>query len=130
MADAPVVVRASDAELRKLFNETYLLRVLAGNYQVRNFGPQTPFRNEPAADGRTPEPKGTISGLIEIIDPDTNLRIAIAHRLLRPDGSFGASGYPDPKMVVIDGVIHLQKRKEGRKTNLGIPSLFTSGNIS
>jgi hypothetical protein len=118
----------SDQELRRLFNEAYLVRTLNGQYRVRDFGPQTPSRNEPAQEDRAPEPKGTISGLVEIIDPDTNLRIAVAHRLLRPDGTLGASGYPDPKMVFIDGAIHLQKRKEGRKADdLRTPSLFTEG---
>jgi hypothetical protein len=76
-------------------------------------------------DTLTQEPEGTISGLIEIIDPATNRRLAIAHRLLRPDGSYGASGFPDPKMVIIDDVIYLQKRKEGRESSeLRTGSLF------
>jgi hypothetical protein len=84
------------------------------------------YQNPPPEDGRQPEPDGTITGLIAIIDPNTNRRVAVAHRLLRPDGSFGASGYPDPKMVLIGNVIYLQKRKEGRTPqDQRLPSLFT-----
>jgi hypothetical protein len=125
LPDAPSVVRASDSELRRLFNEAYLVRVLNGQLSVKNFGDQSLYQNPPA-DWREPEPIGTITGLIEIIDPSTNRRVAIAHRLLRPDGSFGASGFPDPKMVLIGNVIHVQKRKEGRTPqDQRLPSLFT-----
>ena len=124
------MARASNEELRKLFNPAYLRRVLDGQMILRNFGRQSLYQNQPQ-DGREPEPEGTITGLIEIIDPATNQRVAIAHRLLRPDGSFGASGFPDPKMVLIDNVIYLQKRKEGRTpTDQRLPSLFDADRSS
>lgn len=116
-------MRASEDELRKLFNPTYLARTLNGELTVRAFGPQPLYQNP--TDQSPREPEGTVAGLVEIIDPDTNRRVAIAHRLLRPDGSYGASGFPDPKMVMIDGVIYLQKRKEGRASGeLRTGSLF------
>lgn len=95
---------------------------------MRPFGPQSLYQNPPPQEGRTPEPPGTLSGLVEIVDPSNLERIAIAHRLLRPDGTLGASGLPDPKMVYAEGIIHLQKRKEGRSPqDLRTPSLFSDG---
>lgn len=120
------MARVSAEELRTRFNEAYLAKTLGGQFTVRNFGRQSLYQNHPAEDGYPQEPEGTITGLIEIIDPSTNQRLAVAHRLLRPDGSFGASGYPDPKMVIITGTIYLQKRKEGRSPqDQRLPSLFT-----
>ena len=122
----PPVLRTTSEELRRLFNEaSYLARTLSGQFVTRPYGRQSLYQNPPAEHGREPEPDGTITGLIEIIDPSTNQRIAIAHRLLRPDKTFGASGLPDPKMVFIAGIIYLQKRKEGRSPeDLRTPSLF------
>jgi hypothetical protein len=125
MADGLQVVRASVEELRRRFNETYLAGTLNGHFTVRDFGRQSSYQNPAVEDGRAPEPEGTITGLIEIIDPATNQRVAVAHRLLRPDNTFGASGYPDPKMVFIGGIIYIQKRREGRVQDLRTPSLFT-----
>jgi hypothetical protein len=122
------VKRAPVEKLRRLFNDAYLVRVLNGQLAVRNFGEQTLYQNPPGEDGRQREPEGTITGLIEIVEPATNARVAVAHRLLRPDGSFGASGFPDPKMVLIDDVIYLQERKQGRQSeDQRLPSLFTDG---
>ena len=128
---SPPVVRVPVEELKRLFNENYLARSLNGTFVLQNFGTQSVYQNPPDLRdlrGRDPEPEGTITGLVEIIDPTTNGRIAIAHRLLRPDGSLGASGLPDPKMVIVQGVIYLQKRKEGRQPeDQRLPSLFTDG---
>jgi len=126
----PPVIRTTDDELRRLFREAgYLARTLSGQFTMRPFGRQSLYQNPPPEDGREPEPLGTFTGLVEIVDPSSLERIAIAHRLLRPDGTLGASGLPDPKMVYADGIIHLQKRKEGRSPqDLRTPSLFNDGN--
>ena len=34
------------------------------------------------------------------------VKIATCHRYLRPDGSLGASGLPDPKQVFHDGILY------------------------
>lgn len=121
----PPVGRLPVPELRRVFNENYLARTLNNTFRTRPFGPQSLYQNPPDLEGRDPEPEGTVSGLMEIIDPRTNTRIAVAHRLLRPDGTYGASGLPDPKMVFFDGVIYLEARKEGRTPqDLRTPSLF------
>jgi hypothetical protein len=123
----PPVIRVSTEELRRLFNEaSYLARTLNGTFINQAFGAQSVYQNPPDLEGREPEPEGTLTGLIEIIDPSSQQRRAVAHRLLRPDRTFGASGLPDPKMVFIDGVIYIQKRKEGRHPqDLRTPSLFS-----
>lgn len=124
MADTPTIARASDAELRALFNEAYLGPTLSGQLIMRPFGPQAPHKNKP--DDLRKEPEGTITGLVAIVDPTTNQRVAVAHRLLRPDQTLGGSGKPDPKMVFRDGTVYLQKRKEGRQSDdLRTPSLFS-----
>jgi hypothetical protein len=122
----PPVGRLSVPELRRLFNEHYLARTLNGTFNTQPFGAQSVYQNPPdVVDGRQREPEGTITGLIEIIDPLTNGRVAVAHRLQRPDGTYGASGLPDPKMVFWEGVIYLEQRKEGRSPqDLKTPSLF------
>lgn len=35
------------------------------------------------------------------------MELARAHRYLRPDGSLGASGRPDPKLVFKDGALYI-----------------------
>jgi hypothetical protein len=36
----------------------------------------------------------------------TGGRVALVHQYLRPDGTVGASGRPDPKALVVDGVLY------------------------
>lgn len=52
------------------------------------------------------------------IDVQTNELVAITHRYVRRDGTIGASGMPDPKLLVKGGIeYHLvQKRKKGKLT--------------
>lgn len=44
-------------------------------------------------------PLGTLSQLVEYYDGDVS--IALAHRYLKPDGTLGASGKPDPKRLTV-----------------------------
>ena len=109
----PPVIRCLEAELRERFNGArYWDRTLAGEFVSRPFGRQSVYQNPEGSEH--PEPEGTLSGLISIIDPTTDHEMARAHRLLRPDGTIGASGLPDPKIVWIDGVLYLQMRKRDR----------------
>ncbi len=70
-----------------------------GRYKaaVRRSGHPSP----PAAG----EPFCTRSQILELYDTATGARVALVHRYLRPDVTLGASGRPDPKAVVIDGVL-------------------------
>jgi hypothetical protein len=54
------------------------------------------------------QPPGTLSQLVEYwTTKDGKLvKLATCHRYLRPDGTLGASGLPDPKQVFHDGVLY------------------------
>jgi hypothetical protein len=94
----PQIVRVSEIELRKLFNENYLEGIQAGRIKAVVTGdrhPALPLANEPFC---------THSQEITYIDPSSNDEIARAHQYLRPDGKIGLSGLPDPKRVLLDGV--------------------------
>jgi len=94
------VQRIDPAELRRLFEEgAYLDRAAAGELltRVRRSG-----HPSPASSG---QPHCTKSQIIEYCDR-SGQRLAIAHQYLRPDGSIGASGRPDPKALLIDGVLY------------------------
>jgi hypothetical protein len=54
------------------------------------------------------EPPGTLSQLVEYWASSGPglVKVAIVHRYLRSDGSLGASGLPDPKRVLHEGVIY------------------------
>jgi hypothetical protein len=50
------------------------------------------------------EPPGTRSQMVAYFDG--RQRVALVHRYLRPDGSVGASGMPDPKELFDDGILY------------------------
>ena len=50
------------------------------------------------------EPAGTRSQMVA--DVDGVRRVALVHRYLRPDGTVGASGMPDPKELLDDDVLY------------------------
>jgi hypothetical protein len=52
------------------------------------------------------EPQGTLSQVIRYYDHRRESRVVI-HQYLRPDGTIGASGKPDPKRLWIEDVIYL-----------------------
>jgi hypothetical protein len=65
------------------------------------------------------EPHCTYSQEVSYRDADDN-EIARVHQYLRPDGNIGASGLPDPKRVLIDGVLYrLAKKKDRAATDQG-----------
>lgn len=52
----------------------------------------------------------THSQELQYFDPASNAEVARVHQYLRPDGTIGASGMPDPKVVCIGGVeYHLHR---------------------
>ena len=104
MANQPIpkIERVGERELRKLFNEKYLSRIQAGQIQekvLRGGGrhPSLPLASEPFC---------TESQEVSYVDPSSNQEVARAHRYLRPDGTIGASGMPDPKRVFADGILY------------------------
>jgi hypothetical protein len=45
-----------------------------------------------------------LSQTVEYYDGDN--RVALVHQYLRPDGTIGASGRPDPKALLEDGILY------------------------
>ena len=48
-------------------------------------------------------PRGTRKQMIAYYDGPQ--RVALAHQVVLPDGTLGASGIPDPKELLVDGVL-------------------------
>ncbi|HVB80510.1 MAG TPA: hypothetical protein VNE82_11275 [Candidatus Binataceae bacterium] len=113
MPDQPLpnIQRVTQEELRKLFNEQYLNRIVAGNIQESVIRGAERHPSPPAAG----EPYCTRSQEVSYIDPDTNEEVARAHRYLRPDGTIGASGRPDPKRVRYNGILYRIVKSGGKK---------------
>jgi hypothetical protein len=51
-------------------------------------------------------PVCTKSQIIAYLDDDGD-EIAIVHQYLQPDGTLGASGFPDPKRLLKDGILYV-----------------------
>lgn len=93
------------SELRQLFDHlNYWGRAERGELHKVVIG-----RHEP---GSTTEPKGTESQMISIRRVD-EFEMARVHAYVRPDGTLGASGKPDPKIVFdeVGHVLYLQEKK-------------------
>lgn len=87
-------------ELRRRFNEgRYWERARAGEFQqiVKYNG-----RPNPADSG---EPYCTRSQIVVYVD-EQNQKIAHVHQYLRPDGTIGGAGKPDPKRLLEEGVVY------------------------
>ncbi len=59
---------------------------------------------------RFPEPIGTKSQMIRYVDRSGKWFVEI-HQYLRPDGTLGASGKPDPKRLKINDMIYIAKKE-------------------
>jgi hypothetical protein len=104
----PEIVRISEVELRKLFNDNYLDDILAGRIQAivnADRHPSLPLAKEPFC---------TYSQEISYVDPTTNQEVARAHQYLRPDGTLGLSGLPDPKRVYLNGLWYRITKQKNR----------------
>jgi hypothetical protein len=98
----PQIERVTEAELRRLFNENYLPRIQAGEITTvvlrgANKHPSPILAHEPFC---------TESQEVSYRDPVTGQELARAHRYLRRDGTIGASGFPDPKRVYLNGILY------------------------
>jgi hypothetical protein len=100
-------VRILEPEMRKLFNEgTYVERLACGELLG------TVLEQNPAPL-RANEPPGTLSQMVSYRDKDDN-EVARVHQYLRPDGTIGASGKPDPKRLLHNGTLYRLVRKRDR----------------
>jgi hypothetical protein len=81
--------------------------------------------NEGSPNPRANQPPGTLSQRVRYFDNEGR-PIAVCHRYLRPDGSLGGSGMPDPKAVLEEGMLYAapirpkppgtpRKKRGGRK---------------
>jgi hypothetical protein len=78
--------------MRQLFNaDRYVERAAAGELF------DEPFWSRPAPTAAN-EPPGTLSQRLRYRDANGTV-FAVAHRYLRPDGSIGGRGRPDPKIL-------------------------------
>lgn len=85
----------SPQRLRQRFNNgLYYERVTAGTLRART----RLSRLAPQSAGQAP---GTVSQFVEYFDG--RQKVAQIHQYLRPDGTIGASGRPDPKGVFENG---------------------------
>jgi len=93
--------KVSQIELRRIFNEeSYASRIAAGAYfekLIREGHPSPPRSNEPPC---------TRSQILAYLD-DAGRTVTIVHQYLRPDGTLGASGKPDPKKLFHSGVLYV-----------------------
>jgi hypothetical protein len=93
-------LRVTAQQIRQRFNEArYLERVERGELEqvMRLDEPLSP-----AACQSKGYPLGTRKQLLEYFDGA--VRVAMVHRVMFPNGSIGASGLPDPKLLLVDGV--------------------------
>src|SRR5271169_2032607 len=96
---APPIVRVSQWRMRRRFNRgRYYERVKSGELATR-MNQSHPSRT------KANEPFCTWTQEVFYIDA-TNQEIARVHQYLRPDGTLGASGLPDPKMLVEGNVMY------------------------
>ncbi len=94
--------------MRRRFNvRDYARRVANGEWraEVRRDGrPSTDNSGEPFCTG---------SQILAYFDADGQ-RVAIVHQYVRSDGTLGASGLPDPKLLVEDGIEYRVPRPQER----------------
>jgi hypothetical protein len=69
--------------------------------------------SEGSPSPRMGQPVGTRSQLVEYWDAQQGrlVKVALAHRYLLADGSLGASGKPDPKQVLHQGMLYLPVKR-------------------
>ena len=80
-----------------------------GNYYARakknEFDVQVTKDGHPAP-AKSGHPKCTRSQTVAYFDWDTGEKIALLHQYRMPSGLIGGSGQPDPKSLLVDGIIY------------------------
>lgn len=95
------MVVVSAAELRQMFAQHDVLgKLQRGELTERMLRDKNP---SPPPRGMPP---GTRSQIIAYIDAN-GVQVAIVHQYKLPDGSLGASGLPDPKRLLFNGLLHI-----------------------
>src|SRR5437867_101867 len=106
-------VKVTERDLRGRFNDLgYWERVQAGDFRAV-------LREEShPAPQDSGQPYCSRSQIIAYRD-ESGDDVALVHQYLRPDGTLGASGRPDPKEVYYDGTLYYVERTRGRGRLLG-----------
>ena len=102
----PPTKRVSSSVLRQLFNDSGYWEQCK-NGQVHSILRKSKHPASPLAG----EPICTQSQYITYVNI-AGEKIAGVHQYLRPDGTIGLSGRPDPKEVLIDGVLYIIETPE------------------
>jgi hypothetical protein len=100
--------RIPATEMQKIFNDGgYWEKAKSGEFSTVTLEHRHPTLT--AAN----EPFCTYSQMISYRDASNN-EVARVHQYLRPDGTIGASGKPDPKRLFVDGeLLRLFKKPKG-----------------
>jgi hypothetical protein len=94
----------TQAEIQKIFNEEgYLDQVTSNAYNAAVI--ESKHRTPP----KSKMPFCTHSQRVEYRDKKLGERIAVCHRYLMPNGKLGASGLPDPKILLHNDVVYYAK---------------------
>jgi hypothetical protein len=100
--------RITTTEMQRMFNEGgYWDKAKSGEFTAVTLEHRHPSLT--AAN----EPFCTYSQMVSYRDASDN-EMARVHQYLRPDGTVGASGKPDPKRLFVDGTLYrlMKKPKE------------------
>jgi hypothetical protein len=92
-------IRISENELRGKFN-----RNEGGNPARRARLKVRRVYDEPASPMSKQEP-GTRS-IVDSYYDETDRKVMTLHHFLRPNGTLGGSGKPDPKELLVDGIMY------------------------
>lgn len=87
-------------EMRRIFNESGYAEMAASGV----FSTRLEEDDHPTCT-LAKEPHCTRSQLVSYWTSDGQM-VALVHQYLRPDGTIGATGRPDPRKLLIDGVIY------------------------
>jgi hypothetical protein len=99
MTQPPPIQRIDEWEMRKLFNEHQLWeKVQQGEFT-------STVLESRIAPPNAEQPAGTVSQMLSYRDSANN-EVARVHQYLKPDGTIGGKGRPDPKRVFLDGVLY------------------------
>ena len=93
------LVYLSRQRIRALFNDgKYWTRARNGEFTLKY------IYNKPAS-AKAEQPRGTKSQIIAYINSNGE-QIALVHQYLKPDGTLGGSGKPDPKELLQGEVLY------------------------
>lgn len=100
----PPVKYVSASEIRTIFKDGRFEDLVA--YGVLS---EKLIREGPASV-QANQPPGTKSQIVAYVD-EHGKQAALVHQYLKPDGTLGASGKPDPKKVFRNGIVYVMDEK-------------------